>query len=152
MSTAVSAPTSRTGRLRGVGTLARGLALGSAIVLGVTLATVVATEWLSASPAIVILGVIFALSLAFTVRSAFLGVWLKPDHLVVRTWFRTVKLPKADVGRCAADPYLGAWGVSDFLRELRIGRRSWPDLAVGGSMAWPRKSRRQARAINDWTA
>jgi hypothetical protein len=103
------------------------------------------------SPWMSLLGALLAVPLAAAaVRSCFLGVWLKPEMLVARTWWRTIKIPRADLVSCVTVAYWGAfteaWTVQ-YLRELEVGTRGFQTFTLGGSIAFWRKAGRLRRAV-----
>lgn len=138
------------GRLRGVGTLARvGTVTPTIFLVPAFLATFRSINEMGPAPTLLAGFLVVPVALA-AVRSPFIGLWLKPDELMARTWWRTIRIPRRDLSSCITFAYWGAftegWSVQ-YLRELEIGTATGGTYTLGGSIAWHSKSARQRREV-----
>ena len=82
--------------------------------------------------------VIFFVCLALAVRSARLGLTIRPDVLVVRGYFLTRRIRVADIESVNVIDYPGPWWLNTErlkgLRLTRVGRRPLTVWGVTGSM------------------
>ncbi|WP_447522696.1 hypothetical protein [Salinibacterium sp. NYA9b] len=99
------------------------------------------------------------LALAFLVwamsaglRCLFLGVWLYDDHLVARTWFRTLTIPRPELTGCVSDPYVGflSKGEVRWVRELELQRANGQLHGLSGTVALGQRSMLQSRQIREY--
>lgn len=89
--------------------------------------------------------VFVAVSLAAIVRAVRLGLTITPDHVIVRSWFTTRRIPRSDILGARATPYDG-WNGLDTDRvcqlQLELSTRREP-LPVRSIVATTRSRRVQ---------
>ena len=140
------------GRLRGVGTLARVVTItAAALVVPSAIGTFLSGE---RDPLYLTLTSLFCSFLAVgAVRSRFLGLWLEEDRVTARTWWRTIRIPRGDLTSCISADYWGGftegWRVQ-YLRELELGTSSYLTYTLSGSIAFSPKSLRQRAAVLEY--
>lgn len=109
------------------------------VVIGGTMVEDGAAEW----PALIALVV----AVGLLVRVARLGITVDEERIVVRSWFRTRRIPRAELVGARAAEYDGWWGSCPFecvnQLELELRGREEP-LAVRAIVA-TRRSRRVQR-------
>ena len=90
----------------------------------------------------------------FAVRSLFVGVWLLDDSVLVRSWFRTWRLPREPATLCRAagyDGFLMRIGTSWYWSMLEFTDASGKTWAARATIAQRKKSLRQAVTVNVWS-
>jgi hypothetical protein len=88
------------------------------------------------------------------VRSLFVGVWLLDDSILVRSWFRTWRLPRepATLSRAAGyDGFLMRIGTSWYWSMLEFNDANGKTWAARATIAQRKKSLRQAVTVNVWS-
>lgn len=142
-------------RIRGVGRFARVATIAFAVPIDVAfVATLLSLNPLGVGQATVGGAMASALTLA-AVRSLRIGVWLFPDQLVARTWWRTIRVAREELSSCITVSYWGAftegWSVS-YLRELEIGTTEHQIYTLDGSIAFAGAASRHRSKILDYMA
>jgi hypothetical protein len=79
--------------------------------------------------------VFLAASLAAIARAVRLGLTVTPDHVIVRSWFTTRRIPRSDIVGARATPYDGWHGLStgrvcQLELELRTRQEPLPVRAI----------------------
>lgn len=107
------------------------------------------------------LAVLFVVGLALlALRTLFVGVFLAPDRLIIRSWLRTYSLPLASSVRCDTTPWSswvatrsvdsGIWLMLTFSWTDESGRRRTSPRPV--TVAGRHHARQQAAVINAFVA
>ena len=87
-------------------------------------------------------------ALLLALRSLRLGVVFAGEELVIRSWFRTRRIPVSSVKRAKAVKYDGAKCPTKVLYMLRITRRESKSLDAYGIIGRPRKIERLVADFN----
>ena len=130
-------------RLDGSGTIPRIFA-----ALALAAVTVFLGAWLAGGAPLPAILVIEAVPVALLVRSLFLGVFLEPDAVRIRSWTRTFRYRRGDLRAVAAVPY---WRFLDRERPalalLKLTPESGWVREPSGTVAWRGGAARHAAAI-----
>jgi hypothetical protein len=89
--------------------------------------------------------IFLAVSLAAIVRAVRLGLTITPDHVIVRSWLTTRRIPRSDILSARATPYDGQIGLhTDRVCQLELELRTRPaPLPVPALVATTRSRRVQ---------
>ena len=89
--------------------------------------------------------VLLAAFLAAILRAIRLGLTVTPDHVIVRSWFTTRRIPRSDILNARATPYDGWNGLStDRICQLQLELRTRDEpLPVRAIVATTRSRRVQ---------
>ena len=137
------------GRVPGTATVSRFVSIPLAAIL--LPAFVYSIQMEDISPYAVVVGAtITAVALWAAIRSLFLGVWMKGDLFVARTWWRRIEVPKAQLASCVTVGYFGAltegWRV-EYLRELEVGFTDFRTIRLSGTVSVSGAATRHRQAI-----
>jgi hypothetical protein len=89
----------------------------------------------------------------FAVKSLFVGIWLLEDSVVVRSWFRTWRLPREQGAVCHTvgyDGFLIGNGTSWYWSMLELTDVDGKVWAVRATIAHRKKSLALAAKVNVW--
>jgi hypothetical protein len=147
----------RSERLAGSGNGARWVTLPWSLIM-VTLAVTYLLEewsksrlWSSDVQTLFALGFVILL-VPFIARSFWLGIWRTADTVIVKSWFKTVKLPIGTGVRCESVGYRGLlmYGESGMFHMLRFTLNQRRPFVLRGTIALRKSSLNQAKQLDSW--
>lgn len=154
-----SKPALESFRVRGSGNLARSIAIpfGSVILCSVSIGVPGRLASQSVIPAVDLVSAVFLvlLFLPIVIRALMLGIWVRRDSLLIRSWLRNYSIQRDDLLECSVARYSGLlnWGDVDgsgkFLKVLLFTTRSGKKVAPRATISLPKSAAKQVRLVMD---